>query len=90
MGDSFWMEDEVRVEWKKATSDRWRLFLEPDRSASMNPLSLLNAQIEEYIFQKAQYPASNTGSQYLDPLWRRSSIKINFKPTRFQGLLSLN
>ncbi len=90
MGDTFWMEDKVRVEWEEANLDFGGIFREPHKPAPIKKLSFLDSQFKEFIFQKAQYPITNTGSQYLDPVWRRNMGKIHPGLTKLEVLISLN
>ncbi len=90
MGDTFWMEDDVRVEWEEAAQDCGRIFQKPNKPVLRNILSFMDSQIKDFIFQKAQYPITDTGSQYLDPLWRQNIIKVNSDLTKIQAFISLN
>jgi len=90
VGDTFWMEDEVRLDWEEGNLDCERFFHEPGKSALRKTLSFPNSQIEEYIVRKEQYPATDTGSQYLDPVWRQKLSKAIPQPIRLQMLISLN
>ncbi len=90
MGDSFWMQDGVKVSWDKAALDCESLFRELDTSPLGHKQPLRYDKINEFIFQKEQYPVTDTGSQYLDPAWRRNIIKIKSGTTKIQALISLN
>jgi hypothetical protein len=90
VGDSFWIEDEVGVGWEQPNKDWENIFDNTDRSALRNTLSFMDFQIKEYVFQKSKYPMSNTGSEILDPVWRRSVGKVKSGLTRIQVFISLN
>ncbi len=91
MGDTFWMEDKVRVEWEEAARDFEDIFKKPHKPAPINSLPFVNSQIQDYILQKAQYPVTNTGSYILDALWKQKIGKFKFEPTtKIEVLISLN
>ena len=52
MGDTYWMEDIVRVNWEE---------VRPINPFSGKKSPLLDNLIEDFIFQNAQYPFSEGG-----------------------------
>lgn len=90
MGDTYWMEDESSVEWGKALAGNLQIFRKPNRPAQNKALFGIDSQIKDYIFQKINYSPTETGSQYLDPVWRHNIIKINSNVIKIQALISLN
>jgi hypothetical protein len=90
VGDSFWMGDGVKVEWERSSGDCGRIFFEPDKASASNILSRINPQLKDFIFQKAQYQIGETGSQYLDTVWRQNFIRVDSEPKKIQAFISLN
>jgi hypothetical protein len=88
--DAFWMEDDMKVVWEESTPDLGRSFRRPHNARLTDKLSFLDSQIERFIFQTAQYAASDTGSQYLDPAWRKNITRVNPLPARMEAYISLN
>jgi len=81
VGDTYWMDDIVRVDWEEVKP------LDP-LSKSKSPF--VDAWIEKFIFQNAQYPMSDTGSHLLMPEYRRNVIKVDFEPRKIEVKISLN
>ncbi len=90
MGDTFWMEDDPRVEWKKVNPYYNRLFPGLGRPDLGHKSRLFDSQIQEFIYEKAQYWLTDTGSQYLDPTWRQNIIRTKLEPPDTQIQISLN
>jgi hypothetical protein len=89
VGDNFWMEDRIKVEWDGAV-DFGSLFQKSITPTVSDKISFLDSQIKEYVFQDEQYLESDTGSQYLDTAWRHKIIPIHSRPTKIPVLISLN
>jgi hypothetical protein len=90
VGDTFWMEDEVRVEWAETDCDFGMIFKEPAKPILNTKVSFRDTDSQEFKLEEARYPVSDTGSQYLDPDWRRKLGKIKPKLTKIEVLISLN
>jgi hypothetical protein len=83
-------ERQSKIRLRDVAPERGRLFLEVDKPVLRNTLSFMDSQIEEYIYQQSNYPVTNTGSQFLDPVWRWNAIKNNHRPAKICMLISLN
>jgi hypothetical protein len=81
VGDTYWMEGAERVDWIDTA---------PDFSVLKNKSPFLDNLIEDFIFQNAQYPVSNTGSHILMPFFRQNIIKVDFEPKKIKVAISLN
>ncbi len=90
MADSFWMENDDRTGWEEAALNSGSFFRRSDKSASGNKLSFRDSKIREFMFRQAQYPLSDTGSQYLDMAWRQNIVKISTGPLKIRVAISLN
>ncbi len=94
MGDTYWMENRTKevtgIEWGDSLREFRHLFRKPAKSSKPYSTYSIDSQIQDYIIQKIKYPPTETGSQYLDPVWRHNILKINTRPVKIQALISLN
>jgi hypothetical protein len=90
VGDTFWMEDSMRVGWEESGLDCGHITHRLDNPGSNDILPLANSPIQEFIFQQAFRRLTDTGSQYLDPVWRQHIAKIKYGLGRTRVLISLN
>jgi hypothetical protein len=90
MGDTYWMEGIVRVDWKETTRDWEHLVAGLRKQIPDDKLPFLNSLIQDFIIQNAQHPVTDTGSQYLSPEGRQSMIKVNFVPRKIKAAICLN
>ena len=81
MGDTYWMDDIVRVDWEE---------VKPVDPTSRSKSPFVDAWVEKFIFQNTQYPMSDTGSHILMPEYRRNIIKIDFEPRKIEVAICLN
>ncbi len=84
------MEDKVRVEMEESNLDFWSIFQAMEKPALKDKLFFMNDKIQDYTLEKARYPLTDTGSQYLDPVWRQKHGKIRPKLTGIDIMISLN
>ncbi len=83
MGDTYWTEDKVRVVFEGLSGDISDLFGNSDNPEIEDKVSFLDFEIKSDIFESLLYPETNTGSRYLNPLWRQKIRKSTYKPTIF-------
>jgi hypothetical protein len=84
------VEDKVRIEMEESDLDFWSVFQAMEKPALKDKLFFMDDKIKNYTLEKAEYPLTDTGSQYLDPVWRRKFGKIKPKLTGIDIMISLN
>jgi hypothetical protein len=90
VGDTFWMDDEVKVNWEEPSLEYGNLIQEPEKPLINSKLSFMDYQINKAIFEKALHPGTDTGSLYLYQAWKKNLTKVNFAPAKLQLVISLN
>ncbi len=89
MGDNYWMKDELRGEWGKASKGNSRNH-KPNKPTQNNKSFDISFQIKDFILQNNQFTLTETGSQFLDPVLRHNIIEINNNLIKIEALISLN